>query len=436
MKLTYINKINMLLACVLALDLAACGGGSVGSNAGSSGTGFSANADSQILVTPHSHSTEMGSLDYQNVRALNGTGIGGTLSPSDLVKHYNLPSTLNGAKQTIAIVDAPGSGNPATDLNIFSTYYNLPMCNTTNPCFSHIDMSNGAAVSANNDWKYEISLDTQWAHAIAPASNIVLVTAKSSALADIMEAIQIAAAQPGVVAISMSFGAGEFNSETSAAFDGVLKTIQASGIVLLASSGDAGNNGTNQEWPAASPYVTSVGGTSIKSVGYLPPSVASEIAWAFGGGGASLLEAIPSYQSTYLAGTKVIALDKTKRAIPDIAYNADPNYSPVAVVVSGGWWAIGGTSAGAPQWAAIVSLIAQQRTTKGESSMQTLVKGNSAGFNGIIYQAKLDSTSFFDITAGTDDTARTACALCTAGKGYDAVTGLGVPNVTNMLTFF
>lgn len=409
---------------LLLLALSACGGGGIGSTA------------TQLQVAPHSHVTEIGSLDYQGVRGLSGTGVGSTLSPADMIAHYSFPPSLTGAGQTIAIVDAPGSTNPAVDLNNFSSHYKLPLCNVANPCFSQIDLSKGATVSAQNDWKYEVALDVQWSHALAPAAHILLVTAKSSSLTDMMAAVQAAAAQPGVAAISMSWGAIEFSAETSSAYDGVLKSIQASGIVLLASSGDSGDNGANQEWPAASPYVTSVGGTSITTVGYALPTVATEVAWSLGGGGASIYEAMPGFQSAALAGTTVLSLDKTKRAIPDISYNADPNHSPVAMVVGNGWYAAGGTSAGSPQWAAITALLAQQRAVKNETTMQALVKSNASGFNGVIYQAKLDQTSFFDVTSGSDNTSRTTCALCVAGKGYDAVTGLGAPNVTNLLSFF
>ena len=439
MKSTNLN-VNTLLACFFSSALTACGGGGIGSFAASSGpSAIAASAGDQLLVAPHSHTTPLAQIDYQNIRALIGTGIGATLSPTDLRTHYSLPGTLTGAGQTIAIVDAPGAINPtgvAADLNAFSTYYKLPLCNASNPCFKQIDLSNGVKVAATDSWKYEVSLDVQWAHAMAPAASIVLVTARTAGMADMLVAVQTAAAQPNVVAISMSWGAYEFSTETSAAYDGVLKNIQASGIILLASSGDSGNNGSNQSWPAASPYATSVGGSSIKTVGYALPTVATEVAWSLGGGGASLYEAMPGYQTTALAGTAILTMDKTKRAIPDIAYNADPTYSPVGVIVGGSWYAEGGTSAGAPQWAAITALLAQQRVNKKESSLPILVKSSANGFNGIIYQAKLDAASFFDVTSGNDNTAAKACALCSAGKGYDAVTGLGVPNVNNMLAFF
>ena len=433
------KNLNPIIVAFISLYLSGCGGSPVGATF-SAGSVASSSAN-VITAKSLAYSAPLESINYQDVRNLAGTGKGYTLSPADLRAHYSIPSALNGSGITMAIVDAPGSVYGAaisTDLNTFSSYYNLPLNTSSNPFFKQIDLSNGAKVVANstNDWKQEVALDVEWAHAIAPNANIILVTAKSSGMADMMAAVQAAAAQPGVAAISMSWGSTEFSSETGASYDGVLKTIQSAGIVLLASSGDAGNNGTNQQWPAASPYVTAVGGTSITTVAYNLPSVTTELAWVDGGGGASLFETIPAYQNATTLGATVYSLDKTKRLIPDVSYNADPNKSPVGIVVGNGWFAIGGTSAGAPQWAGIVALLAQNRINKKESTMPLLIKSTAGGFNGLIYQAKIDATGLFDVTSGNDDTSTKACALCTAGKGYDAATGLGVPSAANLVTLF
>ena len=418
-KVAGVPSVWLLLVASVSLLLQGCGGGEAVDPA----------AESVVVAQSHSTPVATGSLAVKWV----GTGIGSTLSPADIRAHYNMPSALTGAGQVIAIVAAPGSGNIASDLNTFSAYYHLPLCNTLNPCFQKIDLSNGRTVSRNSDWASEIALDVEWAHAVAPAATIYLVVAASSSLTDMFVAVKKAAALPAVVAVSMSWGSTEFSAETSATFDGIFAGYP--GVVFLAAAGDSGNNGSNQIYPAASQYVTAVGGTSIRSLALTSSS--SEVAWSMGGGGASIFQAMPRYQVGYLGSSSLLALNHGKRAIPDVAYNADTMTSPVGVYVNGAWSAIGGTSAGAPQWAGIVALMAQNMQRKG-TSLSTLVLGNS-GFNNLIYQAKIiqnSSSSFFDVTSGTNKAGRGVCALCIAGPGYDDVTGLGVPNVGNFLGYF
>ena len=415
---------SALLVCLL---ISSCGG--------SSGTSASSVGNSPSALTTQINDPVAFATSYSNPVSVyspptRGSGIAGTLSPSDLKVHYNFPTQYTGSGQAIAIVVAPGSSNPLTDLNAFSRYYNLPQCTNTNPCFTMIDLSNAARVSPSNDWAVEIALDTQWAHAMAPAAQIILVQAKSSNLSDLMAAVGVAVRQRNVVAVSMSWGALEFNNETSTAYDGFF--AQYPNIAFIASTGDTGNNGHNQIYPAVSPYVTAVGGTTVHSLN-LPITGSTESAWALGGGGPSVLETIPAYQNNYLIASNdmtVLGANGRRRAIPDVAYNADANVSPVAVIIKGLWHGVGGTSEGAPQWAAVMADFAQYLQTKGESYQRLLTLSN--GLNGLLYQTKLEQAggvSFFDVTSGTDNTSNSACILCTASKGYDEVSGLGVPNV-------
>ncbi|WP_429555338.1 hypothetical protein [Paraburkholderia sp. MM5477-R1] len=181
-----------------------------------------------------------------------------------------------------------------------------------------------------------------------------------------------------------------------------------------------------------------MGGTTIASL-VLPETSTSETAWSLGGGGPSIYESRPAYQRSHLKATSsaVLKLNQGKRGIPDVAYNADSSGSPVAVYVKGGWYSIGGTSEGAPQWSAIVARLGQYLSAKG-SSVSGLLTPNG-GFNGVIYQTKLTQASnsgFYNVTVGSDATGSAPCALCSAGAGYDDVTGLGVPNVGNLLANF
>ena len=434
-------KKSLIALTISALFLSACVNNSAPSSNASSSNTPTATAASITAdeLKPLSYAQPMEMVNYQDIRNLAGTGVGGSIHPTDIKTHYSIPTSLTGEGQVIAIVDAPSAGSAGSilaDLNAFSKRYNLPLCTAHYQCFKQIDLSNGAATVGSNlsSWRVEVSLDAQWAHAIAPTATILLVTARSASSSDLIVAVNKAAAQPGVVAISLSFGGNEMPNQSGASYDGVLKAIQEQGIIVFAAAGDSGNLGISQSWPAVSPYVTAVGGTSIKTVAYNLPAVQTEVTWVGGGGGASYYEAMPAYQTSAFAGTPFLSLDKTKRAIPDVSYNADPVSSPVGVVVSGSWYGVGGTSAGAPQWAGIAALIAQDRVNKKMSTLQTLVKGTAGGFNGLLYQIR--DKALFDITKGSDDEGHAGpgtCALCNASQGYDAATGWGVPNVAKLL---
>ncbi len=320
------------------------------------------------------------------------------LSPGLIRTAYNLPST--GGNGTIAIIDAFDDPTVQSDLNVFSASFGLPQCNTTNPCFEKHKMA--TKIRTDGGWALEMSLDTQWAHAIAPSAKILLVEAKSSSRADLLNAVNYARSRSDVVAISMSWGGNEFSSESN--YDAYFTGSGTYGaITFFASSGDSG---TGAEWPSVSPNVVGVGGTTLN----FSNGVLQETAWSGSGGGLSVYEPEPSYQSNY-----GVPSTTGKRAVPDVSYNADPNsgvsvYDTTSYLGSTGWWVVGGTSAGAPQWAAIKSL------------------GLTASNNKFYPDATTDYSSHFrDITSGTNG----ICGFyCTAGPGYDYVTGLGSPITT------
>jgi subtilase family serine protease len=308
-------------------------------------------------------------------------------TPSQIKSAYNLPLS-GGAGTTIAIVDADDDPNVASDLNSFSSYFGLTPVNFT-------EVKIGSPPS-DSGWGLEISLDVEWAHAIAPNATILLVEANSADSTDLLNAINYARDQSNVVAISMSWGGAEFSGESS--YDSYFTSSY--GAIFFASSGDGGA-GVN--WPAVSSNVIGVGGTTLNlnSNG----GVASETGWSGSGGGISAYEPEPSYQQTYgVNGTSDF------RGVPDVSYDADPN-TGVAVYDSygySGWIQVGGTSAGSPQWAAIQAL------------------GRSASNANFYVDAKsVNYPSYFrDITNGSNGN-------YSAGPGYDFVTGLGSPLTTN-----
>ena len=243
----------------------------------------------------------------------------------------------------------------------------------------------------------ETTLDVEWAHAIAPQAKILLVEATTPSGANFLKAIDYAANRKDVTAVSMSWGGKEFPEEIS--LDSHFQNNY--GIVFFASSGD---NGTGASWPASSPYVVGVGGTTLSL--NTDGSVKKETAWNGSGGGISVYEKEPSFQNNYS-----IAMDKGYRAIPDVAYNADPE-SGFPIIRNGVWRTVGGTSAGAPQWAAL--------STLGSGATNINFYKDKASSNHAIY--------FTDITSGTNG----SCGyLCDARKHYDYVTGLGSPLTVN-----
>ena len=319
------------------------------------------------------------------------------LSPANVRSAYNLPS--GGGTGTIAIIDAFDAPNIQNDLNTFSAQYGLPTCTTT-ACFEKHEMA--PRLKSDSGWALEASLDTQWAHAIAPGAKILLVEARSANGSDLLAAVDYARTQPGVVAVSMSWGGNEFAGESSSDSH----FTSTSGIVFFASSGDSG---AGVQWPAVSANVVGVGGTTLSLSNGV---VVSETAWSGSGGGVSKYEAQPGYQAAY-----GVPQANGFRAVPDVSYNADPNtgvsvYDSTSYQGTRGWFVIGGTSAGAPQWAAVKAL------------------GTTAS-NANLYQDAATAnygTYFRDITSGTNGT----CGFyCTAQPTYDYVTGLGSPLTVN-----
>jgi hypothetical protein len=306
-----------------------------------------------------------------------------------------------GSGQTIAIVDAYDDPNIASDLAAFDTQFGLPAASLTKATPQGLPQVNG-------NWSLEISLDVEWAHAIAPGAQILLVEAASNSFTNLLGAVDYAVGQ-GAHVVSMSWGGGEFSGET--AYDG---HFQAAGVTFTASSGD---NGTGVLYPASSPWVTSVGGTTLPldASGNL---TGSETAWSGTGGGVSTVEREPGYQSGY----PIPSAAGGHRGVPDVAYDADPNtgfavYDTVSYFGQRGWWVIGGTSAGAPQWAALTAIADAQRSAGLATSLTSSPFYQAA--TGAAYAA-----DYRDITIGSNGSCG---AVCTAGPGYDFVTGLGSP---------
>jgi hypothetical protein len=331
----------------------------------------------------------------------------GSFTPTQIQQAYQFNQvTFNGSTETIAIVDAYNDPNIQSDVNTFDNQFSgLPPI--TIKVVNQTGGSNLPSADSTGGWELEESLDVEWAHAMAPGANITLVEANSASLSDLMTAVNYASQHANVV--SMSWGSGEFPGET--AYD---SSFSVSGVAFVAASGDSG---APAEFPASSPNVLGVGGTSLtlnSSGGW-----GSETGWSGSTGGPSAYESQPSYQ------TGVVTQTSTVRATPDVAYDgsstgtyavydSDPYEGQVL-----GWVAVYGTSAGAPQWSAILAIADQGRTAAGLSAL------NSSGAQQVMGTLYQNPGDFHDITSGTS----TGSPKYSAGPGYDYVTGLGTPIV-------
>jgi subtilase family serine protease len=323
------------------------------------------------------------------------------LGPADLRDAYKLASAASsaGSGVVVAIVDAFDDPNAEADLGTYRTQFGLSPCTTANGCFRKVNQNGQASPlpSADAGWAAEISLDVDMVSAICPNCRILLVEANSNSGADLFGSVNTAV-NLGARFVSNSFGGGEFPTETSAD----TQFYDHPGVVITASSGDSG---FGVLYPAASRFVTSVGGTSLtrssSARGW------SETAWSGAGSGCSRYERQPAFQTR-------VSTRCSRRAVADVSAIADPS-TGVSVFDSfqqAGWLVFGGTSVSAPIVASVYALAG------------TPSAGSTPG------SFPYDHTSsLFDVTSGSNGRCRTA-VLCTAGAGWDGPTGLGTPNGT------
>jgi hypothetical protein len=330
--------------------------------------------------------------------------------PADIQSAYNLAGTSAGGK-TVAIVDAYNDPNAEKDLGVYRSHYGLPACTSANGCFKQVNQNGATSPLPSTDygWGLEISLDLDMVSAACPSCHILLVEASSATDADLYTAVDTAATTSGVVAVSNSYGGAETSTQTAddAHFN-------HPGVAITASSGD---DGYGVSYPAASQYVTAVGGTSLTKASNARGW--TETAWSGAGSGCSSYDPKPSWQSDGGCG---------KRTVADVSAVADPNtgvavydtanscgtssfcdylISLGAVQGADGYVQVGGTSASSPIIASLYAL--------GGHSSASWTYAHTGSLN--------------DVTSGSNGSCG-GTYLCTAGAGYDGPTGLGTPNGT------
>src|SRR5438874_2185902 len=312
--------------------------------------------------------------------------------PADLQSAYKLPSATAGSGQTVAIVDAFDDPTAESDLAQYRSFYGLPPCTTANGCFRKVNETGGTLYPAPSpDWALEISLDLDMVSAVCPNCHILLVEATTNLDSDLYTA-EDTAARLGANTISNSWGGGEYSGQTTddAHFN-------HPGVAITASSGDSGYG---VSYPAASRYLTAVGGTSLTRGGGTRGW--TESVWSGAGSGCSAYESKPSWQTD--SGC-------SRRTVSDVSAVADPN-TGVAVLYAGLWFTVGGTSASSPIIASVYALA-----------------GNAGSVNAGSYPYS-HTSGLFDVTTGSNGSCNPAY-LCHGQAGYDGRTGLGTPNGTS-----
>ncbi len=373
-------------------------------------------------------------------------------TPRELASAYDIPGRLTGAGQTIVLIDAFGNPTLSQDVASEDRTFSLPP--------AHVSVSYPSGKPAFNpdnadevSWTGEISLDVESAHAVAPAAKIDLVIAKSDRDPDMLAALRYAVSRHLGQVLSQSFGEAESCEAVSVrnADHTLFEQAEAKGMSVFAASGDSGAampscNGRSYirsvALPAADPLVTSVGATSL-SASQPNGGYKSETAWndqyGSSNGGYSNLFSRPSYQNGFVSASH--------RGVPDVSYSGDVNngllisWSQGNRSQVGSVYEFGGTSAAAPQWAAIAALANQNAR-------------HAIGFlNAKLYalaRARY-GTVFRDVTRGnntvvtgsgaslpgdpTTDNAVVHVSGYPAGKRWDAVTGLGTPIVAHLLAY-
>ncbi|HSN03250.1 MAG TPA: S53 family peptidase, partial [Acidimicrobiales bacterium] len=324
------------------------------------------------------------------------------LTPAQIDAVYGF--TGGGSNKTIAIVDAYNDPTAESDLGTFSSQFGLPACTTANGCFTKVNQTGGSSLPSNNSgWALEISLDIEWAHAIAPQAKILLVEASSASFTNLLAAETYAANHAPYV--SNSWGSNEFSGEAS--YDSY---FQHAGVSYFVAAGDAG---LPAEYPSSSPNVISVGGTTLHF--NASGSFSSETGWSSGGGGCSAYESATSVQSGFSGYNQVNCAGK--RATPDVSLDADPN-SGVAVYDStsyngqSGWFTVGGTSASTPMWAAAsadAGVVMNAATVYGSSiTYRDITSGNNGAPCLVGYDLCSGRGSWIFSSSGTTTTTSTS----------------------------
>lgn len=348
------------------------------------------------------------------------SGFGSTVySPSQIDKAYGFSSVANEGKGvTVGIVDAYGDPNIVGDVSTFSSFFGLPQMTGTggNPSLKVVSQA-GNPGPGDSGWDVETALDVEWVHSVAPLANIVLVEGNAATIGSLLGYGIPTAIANGAVIVSNSYGSTEYSGETTDNANYLVGPSQSA--VIDYSTGD---NGAPGSFPAYSPDVVAVGGTSLYTAS-ARGAYGNEVGWSGSGGGTSQYFSTPSYQSSN-------GVNYGARSTPDVSIVADPNtgvwvydsYSYPDELIG-----VGGTSLACPVFSGMVALADAARAANGYAPLVSYA-GNSDSIQSKLYgdyNSGNYGNDFHDITTGNNGHP--------AGVGYDQVTGIGSPKVPNLV---
>ena len=344
-------------------------------------------------------------------------------TPVDLGRVYRFPDGTDGAGQRIAIIEL-GGGFTQADLDNYFTGLGIVGPQVT---AVGVDGADNAPENDPSGADGEVLLDIEVVGALAPASEVLVYFAPNTD-AGFLDAVATAShAEPAPAAISISWGQNEdeWTEQARTAMDEAFADAAALGVTVTAAAGDDGSTDratdgqAHCDFPASSPHALACGGTSLRADA-ATGTVSSETVWNNGtgrgatGGGVSSAFPLPDWQSA--AGVPAARGGRPGRGVPDVSGDADPQ-TGYQVLVDGSAQVIGGTSAVAPLWAALTARLVQALDRPLGLLQPVLYAGVAAG---------VVQPGFRDITAGSN-------GEFTAGAGWDACTGLGVPDGTALL---
>jgi subtilase family serine protease len=429
------------------------------------------------------------SYDYATLHALGNEGQGKTIAIVDSFGSDTIRQDLAAFNKAFGLPDLcgeTGPSNPSGNCSSSTSPRFDIVCFQGCPSPTPPPSNNGTGQEAHNLWDLEVSLDVEWAHATAPLANIMLVTTPTAETLGVQGLQQMMNAEQYVIdnhmadVITQSFGTAEgaFHNGT-AAIDQLRHAFiaaQANHVSVFASTGDNGTANPYKEpvknpatipypsvgWPASDPLVTAVGGTYLctdattgTAIDSVSPPVncqshpgVREVGWIDSGGGYSILFPRPSYQNALPPGSTFTGTsagapgpNSNMRGIPDIAYQASSRTGVLVYMTepatrgagagcgganpcSTGWYVVGGTSSGSPQWAGIAAMADQ-------------IAGRDLGFlNPGLYAVAADpskyAADYHDVTVGSNQTDPSVPGY-NASLGWDAVTGLGTPDVARLI---